>query len=143
MSRTMTAIKCYLVFGLPFIVLAFHWYGSPKDSSLVHIIHVLLVLNVFVWTMCLISFVTRCAVKLTLNRFANIKERDEREQYITGRAARVTYLSSLAIMVILFFNNMVTISFVKWPNEQVRINITTHLASVMILICWKRNPMQL
>ncbi len=38
-----------------------------------------------------------------MKRLANLKERDEREEWITGRASRAAYLASLSLMILALF----------------------------------------
>src|SRR5690606_30445756 len=43
------------------------------------------------------------------------KERDEREEYVTGRASKVTYISSLAFLIFLLFLSIFQVEVRKLP----------------------------
>jgi hypothetical protein len=50
-----------------------------------------------------------------LAKFARIKERDEREEIISGEAAKFTLLSTLAVMFLLLFFSLFTVKVGKYP----------------------------
>ncbi len=50
-----------------------------------------------------------------LSRVARIKERDEREGYIAGEAAKFSVLSTLAVMFLLLFFSLFTVKVGKYP----------------------------
>jgi hypothetical protein len=58
------------------------------------------------------SFREQALVKVTF-----IRERDEREALMTGRAARATFLTSLAILILLFCLSCFQVSFYRMPPE--------------------------
>lgn len=67
----------------------------------------------------------------TLRRLANVQERDEREEYITGKAARATYIATLSLMLFFLFFSLIDINFSKLNQQdkhkpQHSISISAH-----------------
>jgi len=55
----------------------------------------------------------------TLAKLTLIKERDERESFLTGRAAKATMLASIAILIFLFCLSCFQVYYYTLPPEQV------------------------
>ncbi len=55
---------------------------------------------------------------LVLARLTFIRERDEREVMLTGRATRKTFLTSLAVLIFLFFLSCFQVSIYRLPPEK-------------------------
>lgn len=55
----------------------------------------------------------------TLKRLANIKERDEREEFITGRAARGSYISTMRILILLLFLSVFQVQVERLPDNEI------------------------
>lgn len=53
-----------------------------------------------------------------LSRFTFIRERDEREVMLTGKATRTTFLTTLAILMFLFCLSCFQVSIYRVPTEQ-------------------------
>ena len=53
-----------------------------------------------------------------LSRLTFMRERDEREALLTGRATKTTLMTSLAILIVLFCLSCFQVSFFKLPPEQ-------------------------
>jgi MFS family permease len=124
MNRTIRYIQTYLLFGFPFVATCMIWGGSVNDSFIAALIHQFLSWNLMLWFAVLTFFLVLLVVapktrEHTLRRLANIKERDEREEFITGKAARVTYISTLSLMIFLFFCSVFSVSLVKIPENQI------------------------
>jgi hypothetical protein len=51
-------------------------------------------------------------------RLTFMRERDEREAILTGRATRTTFLTSLALLMLLFFLSCFQVSFYRVPPER-------------------------
>ena len=56
--------------------------------------------------------------EMVLVKLTFLKERDEREAYLTGRAAKDTMLTSMAILIFLFCLSCFQVSLHKLPPEQ-------------------------
>ena len=54
----------------------------------------------------------------TLKRLANLKERDEREQYITGKASRTAYISTLSLLVFFLFFSIFSLNIHRLPESE-------------------------
>jgi hypothetical protein len=54
----------------------------------------------------------------TLRRLANIQDRDEREEYITGKAARASYIAGLSLMLLFLFFSLINfnVNNLQQPN---------------------------
>jgi hypothetical protein len=79
--------------------------------------------NLMLWFAVLILFLVMLVIvpttrESTLTRLANIKERDEREEYITGRASRVAYISTLSVMLLFLFISIFTINIYRAPESE-------------------------
>jgi hypothetical protein len=78
-------------------------------------------LNIMIWFAVLILFlimlvfVPRVREK-TLKRLANLKDRDEREEYITGKAARSSYIATLSLTIFLLFFSVYSVELARAPN---------------------------
>jgi hypothetical protein len=49
----------------------------------------------------------------TLRRLANLQERDEREEYITGKAARASYVATLSLTLLFLFFSMTSFHYAR------------------------------
>jgi hypothetical protein len=54
---------------------------------------------------------------VVLARLTCIRERDEREVFLTGKAVRTTFLTTLAILIFLFFLSCFQVSVYRVPPE--------------------------
>ena len=126
-------IQNYLVMALPFVIACSIW-GTVRDgereilrdvSLLARASWELLSWNLMLWFAVLIVFLVLLVVspearERTLKRLANLKERDEREQYITGKASRAAYVSTLSILILFLFMSILTLNVSRIPpNEAV------------------------
>jgi len=59
--------------------------------------------------------------EIVLSKITRSEERDEREEYISGRASKATFLLSLAIMIVLFFLSGIQFNMYRSSKEE-RIN---------------------
>ncbi len=123
-------IQNYLLFSLPFVIICMIWNTiSPEKEILLNptiftkIAWEMLSWNLMVWFAVLILFLFMIVIvpstrESTLKRLANINERDEREEQITGRASRMTYISTLSIMLLFLFLSMFTINIYRAPEAE-------------------------
>lgn len=92
--------------------------------------------NLMLWFAVLILFLVLLvalpeAREKTLKRLANLKERDEREQYITGKASRTAYISTLSLLVFLLFFSIFSLNIHR-ATENEAINGKTGTVSIGI-----------
>jgi hypothetical protein len=78
--------------------------------------------NLMIWFAVLIIFLAMLVVipsvrENTLRRLANLKERDEREEYITGKASRAAYFSTLSLIIFFLFFTLCSISIYEMPKD--------------------------
>jgi len=123
-------IHNYLLIGLPFVITCMIWETIEPEiefgnnaAFLTKILWELLSYNLMLWFVTLILFLI-CLVMIpdirekTLRRLANLRERDEREQYITGIASRAAYISTLSMMILFLFFSMFSLRITTIPNNQ-------------------------
>ncbi len=114
MNKVIRYVQVYLVLGFPLVIACMIWSTfDPQmtDSvgfSLKHLVWEILAYNLMLWYITLILFLFSLILfsnirEKTLCFLANIKERDEREQYITGKAARFAYISNLGLLIFFLF----------------------------------------
>lgn len=123
MNKLIRALQTYLLVAAPFVVacmlagtIAPHWRSGLAWE--------LLSWNLMLWFLLLIVFLVLlvaipAARERTLLRLANLRERDEREEFITGRAARATYMSTLSLMIFFLFFSVFTFDVKRKPPAQV------------------------
>lgn len=118
MNRFVRYIKTYLILGLP-LVIACILLGTPKTNFL-KMVQDALSWNLMFWFLMLILFLITLVVSANtrekaLTRIANLKERDEREQFITGKASRITYIANLSMLILLFFFSIFSVGIYRLP----------------------------
>lgn len=130
MNKFIRLIQTYLMIGFPFVIGFMFWNTMhPQDEflknslMLTRIIWTGFAFNLMFWFLVLIAFLIILvaipnAREKTLTRLANLKERDEREEYITGKAARATYISTLSMMILFLFLSVFTVNISRTPQNQ-------------------------
>lgn len=130
MNKVIRFIQNYLILGLPFVVVCMVWetiYPEiefvESSSMFTKFLWETLACNLMLWFIVLILFLFSLVVlpsirEKTLRRLANLKERDEREQYITGKASRAAYIATLSLMLFFLFFSMFTLNIYSVPKEQ-------------------------
>lgn len=134
MNKIIRFIHAYLILGFPFIIIGIIWKQTPQLNIFLKVIYELISWNFMVWFLTLILFLIMLIVmpkirEKTIQRLANIRERDEREEYITGKASRATYISSLSLLIFLFFFSIFSVSIYSVP-ESKAINGKHRFASI-------------
>jgi hypothetical protein len=131
MNKINRWLQNYLVFSLPFVVVCATWGSIQSDreilvkgSFLTKAAWEVLSWNLMIWFLSLIIFlILMVFVSSTRNmvtrRIANIKERDEREIYITGQASKNAFTTTLSILIFLFFISIFTFNVSKIPPEEI------------------------
>lgn len=130
MSKAIRFVQSYLIYALPFVLACMAWGTiSPekeilRDASFpTRALWELLSWNLMLWFTVLILFLVLLvalpeARERTLKRLANLKERDEREQYITGKASRTAYISTLSLLVFLLFFSIFSLNIHRLPESE-------------------------
>lgn len=80
--------------------------------------------NLMCWFGVLMLFlgmilVSPTARELALKRVARLQERDEREELITGKAARAAYLAGLSFLIVLLFFSIFSLNVSRIPDPKV------------------------
>lgn len=127
MNRMVSFLLGYLIIGFPFVVAEIIWGeiylgGQEKIVIVTNWFLQILSLNLILWFCMLgifviLSVTSRNVQEKFLLKLANIKERDEREELIIGRASRVTYLSTLSLSILLLFFSIFTLKIYQVPLE--------------------------
>jgi hypothetical protein len=123
----------YIIFASPLVIVMLVWSAlvHPGNQAPTHRfssvavqilwdvlgIHLLVWLAVFLYLfiMLVLSATMR---EMLLTRLARIKERDEREDFIVGRAARASWLSTLALMMFMLIVSGLHISVSEFPKDE-------------------------
>lgn len=129
MNTIIRYIQTYLIAGLPFVIacvaISVFYPGMEITKRwALHMLGNVLTWNLVLWFACLILFLITLLVipsvrEKTLRRLANIRERDEREEYITGKASRAAYISTLSLMIFFLFFSVFSLKFAFLPKEPV------------------------
>lgn len=125
MIRALSILQTYLVAALPFVLALIFWQALSPPESLSGGLKVLadvLSWNLMFWFAALAFFLVvlllwPVARERTLKRLANLKERDERELLITGRAARSAYIASIALLICLLFFSVFSLTLRENPPD--------------------------
>lgn len=130
MNKSISWIQTYLLYSLPFVLICMAWGTiSPEKEILADptlftkIAWELLSWNLMLWFAVLVLFLVLLvavpqAREKTLKRLANLKERDEREQFITGKASRAAYISTLSLMILLLFLSAFSLNIYRVPESE-------------------------
>jgi hypothetical protein len=145
-NKLVRFIQNYLIVGLPFVIACMVWSSFlpeeqflPEAPLFLKILWNTLSFNLMAWFAVLILFLTFMVVapnirEKTLWRLANLKERDEREQAITGKASRVSYISTLSLTLFFLFFSMFSLKISSlpkgdgWPHESRQVSIGLHFS---------------
>ncbi len=127
MNKCFRFLQDYLVFSLPFVIAAMAWGAFQSDRTgnpaLLKFLWQILGWNTVTWFAFLLVFLIGLIFvpsmrDTSMKRLANLKERDEREQLITGRAATATFVSSLSLLILFLFLSAFTFRISNAPVEQ-------------------------
>ncbi len=128
MNKVLKYIQSYLLFAFPFVLASMFWSSFDPErgmlsSSLLRLAWEVLSYNLMAWFVTLIIFLvflvaSATAREKTLKRLANIKERDEREQYITGKASRAAYISTLSLLIFFLFISIFSLNIYRAPESE-------------------------
>jgi hypothetical protein len=117
-------LKVFL-YGLPVVVLGAVLYAccASRISGSAHFLNGVAGLVFAVWMLLSVYLTVRLMISgsfrdHTLTKLTLIRERDEREAMLTGKAVRITFLTSLAILIFLFCLSCFRVSIYTVPPER-------------------------
>lgn len=117
------------LYGLPLVVAyavfaySIDWQTVGQDRWLLRTVYDAGGLMLALWMLISVLISVRLVLsaqfrEMVLAKLTFIKERDEREAYMTGRAAKDTMLTSMAILIFLFCLSCFQVSLHTLPPEQ-------------------------
>lgn len=149
MNKLIRYIQNYLVYGFLPVVGLLIWsilsfflglkHNIAENNLFVRTTHEILSYNLMLWVVTFMLFMVSIVIipairEKTLRRLANLQERDEREEYITGKAARSSYVATLSLTLFLLFFSIFNFHYSKLeksssgkPGHSVGIGFRYHL----------------
>lgn len=118
----------YLLFALPVVIGTVIWAfsvpgGGNKLTGVKSVLWEIFSWHFMIWFVLLVYIIISLIFFgdfrekiLTLITFS--KERDERESFISGRASKATFFSTLAALILLFFIAGLNVHIYKKPKEE-------------------------
>lgn len=130
MNRLNRLIPRYLAYSFPAVLIMFGWgfFQNQQgvldvNNTFVYAVWTALAFHLMLWLLVFIYFILILLLSPAfrdafLARLIRIKERDERESLIIGRAGRFSFLSTLALLVFLLFFSTINVSVTRLPAEK-------------------------
>ena len=130
MNKLNRIIPKYLVFASPAVAIMFVWgfFQNQQEilalnNKLVDYVWTALAFHLMFWLAVSIYFIFLLLLSPGfrdefLAKLIRIKERDERERSIIGKAGRFCFLSTLALLVFLLFFSTINISVTRLPKDK-------------------------
>jgi hypothetical protein len=129
MKRLDPVILKVFLYGLPLVIFcgvfaaSYGWQSAAAAGGLVQALYNLSGLVFGVWLLLAACLLARLLVsgefrERVLSKITFIRERDEREAMLTGKAAKTTMLTTLAVLLVLFFLSCIRVSLSDLPPEQ-------------------------
>lgn len=129
MKRFDTVVLKVFLYGLPVgVLLAVFGYCYSqglldRNNSFVGLVNALSGLFIAAWMvislyLCFRLMVSEALRDQVISRITFMRERDEREAILTGRATRTTFLITLAMLIFLFFLSCIQVSVYRVPPAQ-------------------------
>jgi heme/copper-type cytochrome/quinol oxidase subunit 2 len=120
-NKIIRFIQTYLVVAFPLVLLCMARKPTPPVEN--NFLWEILSWNLMLWFAVLVVFLVMLVIlpaarERTLCRLANLKERDEREEYITGKAARASYIATLSMMILFLFFSIFSFSYYRLPENE-------------------------
>jgi hypothetical protein len=124
-------ISKYLLYALPLIIITIAWAlflpGQGAGANFTGLVDVLWDIagwHFVVWFLFLIYFILALLFSVpfrerTLTILTFSKDNDERESFISGKASKATFYSTLSIMILLFFLSGLNINIHKKAKDEV------------------------
>ncbi len=140
MNRFDKIIYNVIKFGLLPVIIVVTWAALTNPSILdnpsgpLKTLWTILDCTLLLWIFSLFYLVVKMVLTKSLRdailiKFAGMKERDERESYISGEAAKFSVLSTMAVMVLLLFFSLLMF-YVKVENKNSGLN--KHLGTLQV-----------
>lgn len=129
MNKFFQTLHKYLLYSFPFVLLLMVW-GSFQDQEsfqaqgvFFYYLYEILAWNLMLWfallLVALLFLVFHSDFRhMTLRRVANLKEEDEREEEITGRAAKSSYVATMGVLIFLLFLSIFQFNVQKLAPEK-------------------------
>lgn len=121
-------ISKYLLFSFPIVVVTIIWalsvtHGGNGFIGLQKIIWEIVSWHFLLWFALLVYFFMSLAFwgefrEKVLSILTLSKERDERETYISGRAGKATFYSTLSVLILFFFLSGLHVNIYRKPKEE-------------------------
>ncbi len=125
-------LQKYLVYGSPFVMALVAWdyirpmphRTAPESSLILKCLWEVMSWNLILWFLALIIFMVMLVInkesqEQSVKFLAGIKERDEREQLVTGIAARTSFVATTSLLIFLLFMSCFTLRIAKNPDASV------------------------
>lgn len=123
-----TLLKVFLC-GLPFgaVLAAFGYFHSQgmveRESGFFSLLNAVSGLFIAAWLVFFLFLCLRLAVSESfrdqvLSKITFMKERDEREAVLTGKATKATFFVTLAVLILLFSLSCIQVSVYRVPQDQ-------------------------
>ncbi len=141
MNKVDKLLSKYFVYALPLLAIGLllsFLYGADKLSQDNEILgHINDIFGWMLMTWILVSLylfpkmiLSQSFRDKTLKRFIRIKDADERESLISGEAAKLSMLSTFALMILLLFLSIMTVSIGKIQGENLLKKDKNHFISI-------------
>ena len=141
MNRFNRITAKYLLISFPSVIGIVIWGNIQTQAEISSffpavVLREILSLNILLWFILLTYFVIALVISSELRnklltKILRIKERDERESYIVGNAARFSFFSTLAVLICLLFFSIINVRFNRIPEDK-QINGNKHEISLSL-----------
>ena len=128
MNKLDKFLSIYIVGALPFLIGLIIWGSIVGAEELSHSTGITRIINdglgwvLMTWIPASLFMVLKMVIvkkfrETLLLKISGITERDERESIISGEAAKFSFLSTAAVLLLFLFLSIFTITIVKYPEE--------------------------
>ena len=140
MDKTYRIMSTYIKLSIPFVIIVAIWsyfntsgYLPENSNLIVKILWELLSWNIMIWFTTLVIFLimtvfSKTFQEKTFTKISCIRNRDEREEQITGKAASKSYTSTFAVLILLIFLSTLQVSVKPLPQEEMAEGRTRYLS---------------
>jgi hypothetical protein len=121
-------ISKYIAFSIPFVIWIVTWSINLTSSGEKYVepktfLWEILSWNFIAWFVLLVYFIISLVFwgkfrEAILTALTFSKERDERESFISGRASKATFYSTLSILILFFFLSGLHLHIYRKPKEE-------------------------
>lgn len=127
MKKLSRYIQLCVLFAAPVAIALFTWASYQSDAQAaamggsLNLLRQSMVFITIAWALLLFVLMLLLAFhpytqESVIKRIAGMKERDEREEIITGLAARKSFVATTGFLIFLFFLSCATVSIARMPN---------------------------